>query len=146
MSVSKEFDKEKADAFLGALAATGRIMHACDAAGLAYDTMRNWRARDRAFADRVENAQRRHNELIEQEIDRRGREGVQRQVGWYKGEPGGEETVYSDVLLLARAKSRIPEYREKLVDVEVQTGGVLVVNNASASPKDWAEKHGGADE
>ena len=66
---------------------------------------------DPNYANAYAAAQRESDARLEAEIRRRGVDGVQKAV-WYNGKKVGEETVYSDNLLMFAAKKRMPEYRD----------------------------------
>ena len=129
--------------FLGALAASGLMIHSADAAGVPYETVRNRMRADDDFAKAVEHAHERYNEFVEMEIRKRGIEG-EPEANFYKGrrcdlDDEGKPTVFkkSDRLLELHAKKRIPGYREKAIDVDVASGGVLIVNAPPATEDEW---------
>lgn len=134
-------DDDRRQTYLEHLAKTGLLTRSALAAGLNPSTVAAARRADKAFDAAVSTALAVHAEEIDSEIDRRGRVGVQRPI-FQKGEHVGDVTDYSDTLLLARAKARMPEYRDRAaVDVSVGAGGVLVVG-APLSPEEWDDAAG----
>lgn len=143
----RKFTKLVQERYLGALAASGLLVHSADVAGVNFDTVDIYRRKNPEFNKEVELAQKRYNELVEAEIHRRGMKGYKKAV-FYKGErvDGGEVVEYSDRLLELLAKKRMPEYRERIIDAQVASGGVLVVNAPAANVKEWKEKSSGQNE
>lgn len=134
-------DADRRASFLEHLERTGLLTRSAVHAGLNPSTVAAARKADGEFDDAVRNALAAHAEAIDEEIDRRGRLGVEKPV-FYKGERVDTVTEYSDTLLLARAKARMPEYRDKAaVDVNVGAGGVLVVG-PTMSEKEWTDAAG----
>lgn len=73
----------------------------------------HWLKSDPEYAVAFEEAKQMGAEALETEAVRRAKEGVQRTL-FYKGEPIGTETVYSDTLLIFLLKGAYPEkYRER---------------------------------
>lgn len=131
--------ESKQQKFLGALAACGLLGKAAKTAGTCRRTVANWREEDQAFDADVEQALLDYAELVEDEIDRRGRRGYEQAV-WHQGEKVGKERKYSDKLLEMQAKSRMDKYREKGVEVDVNLGGVLVVGAPEDDLEAWRRK------
>jgi hypothetical protein len=85
---------------------------ACEAAGYARRSVYRWRERDPAFAQGWLRALGIAADLLEDEADRRGRDGFDEPV-FYQGEQCGAKRRYSDALLLARLKALRPaQYRD----------------------------------
>jgi len=106
----EKFTPEARRVFLETYSKTMSVQTACDAAGFHYLTFRKHRTDDPSFAAEVEEAKRRHYDLIEQEIFRRG------VLGWDEpkfGATGQLGTIrrYSDRMLELYAQRRIPAYR-----------------------------------
>lgn len=131
---------EVEERFLAALCACGLMMRSCELADVAYCTIRRRMARDKSFADRVEEAQQKYNDSLETEVHRRGFHGYDEPVFGKDGQIGTKRR-FSDALAIALLKRRIPAYRDKPIDVSVNKGGVLVVNGKMDDPDEWAEKH-----
>jgi hypothetical protein len=98
--------------FLIALENGHAVGAACKAAGYARSRVYAWRREDAAFAAAWDAASGIASDLLEEEADRRGRDGYDEPV-FYRGEESGARRKYSDGLLLARLKALKPEhYRE----------------------------------
>jgi hypothetical protein len=98
--------------FLVALENGHAVGAACKAAGYARSRVYAWRREDAAFAAAWDAASGIASDLLEEEADRRGRDGYDEPV-FYRGEESGARRKYSDGLLLARLKALKPEhYRE----------------------------------
>ncbi len=144
--------------FLEAFAQKGIIRFACEAASIHRDTVNDWLTRYPAFKQAYEEmALPDANDRIEEEIHRRAVEGVDEPLvsngmlvyefvpvlkpdgtpvlddkGKPKYERGKQITkrVYSDALLLALAKRRIPAYSDK---------GKLEVTGKDGGPVEYAD-------
>lgn len=106
---------KKKRAFLAAYAETGTVKAACEAAEISRATFytKQWQE-DEDFRAAFAHAQDMAAETLENEARRRAVEGVKEPVGWYKGQPGGYVTRYSDTLLIFLMKGAMPEkYRER---------------------------------
>ncbi len=91
------------------------VLQSCDAAGVSRQTYYDWRKRDEQFDAAAFEVQIASGDVIDAEIDRRGREGVLEPV-YFSGEIIGHIRTFSDQLLLARAKAHIRlrnDYRER---------------------------------
>lgn len=85
---------------------------ACRAAGYTIPSVYRWRTGDAAFAKRWADALSLAGDLLEEEADRRGRDGYDMPV-FFRGRNVGRKRRYSDTLLLARLKAIRPDaYRE----------------------------------
>lgn len=97
---------------------------AAEAVGVSYQTMRNAENADPVFAQQVEDALDEYAEGLEQEADRRGKDGIDKPI-FYKGERIDVVKDYSDQLLMFRLKALKPEkYRER---ADLQTSGNVTV-------------------
>lgn len=84
-------------------------------AGYARRSVYRWRLQDTAFAARWTDALQMAGDLLEEEADRRGRDGYDVPV-FYEGERCGTKRKYADGLLLARLKAIRPEqYRQRMI-------------------------------
>lgn len=102
--------------FLEGYAATGTIRGGCNAAQVNRDTYRYWFTHDKEFAARLEHAKEEYNDILREEIHRRGVDGVPRTRRiYFKGMlvDEWEDIEYSDAMLKMQAQARMPEYREK---------------------------------
>lgn len=136
------FGEEELEAFLEALAETGRMMESVDRAGLRYMSLRKYLVSHPEFRERLEDAKARYREKIERTIEGRGIDGWNEPV-FHQGSICGYVHKFSDRMLELHAKRHIPEYRDKIsVDAEVR-GGVLVIPSAGGADewtKKWVEK------
>src|SRR5580765_5580022 len=106
----KENVPAKQKRFLAELAKCGIIEIAAANSGIERTHHYRWMA-DPEYAAAYVVANREADALLEAEIRRRGMLGYKRAV-WHLGKRVGEETVYSDNLLMFAAKKRMPEYRD----------------------------------
>jgi hypothetical protein len=98
--------------FLTALENGHSVRVACDMARYARRSVYRWRGEDPEFAARWATAVQMAGDLLEEEADRRGRDGYDVPV-FHRGEVCGAKKVYANGLLLARLKAIRPEqYRE----------------------------------
>ena len=101
------------DVFLKALENGHSVGAACAMARYARRCVYRWRAQDSAFAARWAGALQMAGDLLEEEADRRGRDGFDVPV-FFRGQSCGTKRKYADGLLLARLKAIRPEsYRER---------------------------------
>ena len=113
-------------AFFTAIENGHPVRVACRAAGYARRCVYRWRAQDAAFAAAWANALQMAGDLLEEEADRRGRDGVDVPV-FHRGEACGVKRKYADGLLLARLKAIRPEkYRDRVVLAKPDTQPVAV--------------------
>jgi hypothetical protein len=126
--------------FLEAFANNANMRAACKAAGVDRNTVYAWQEHDEAFSFRFKQAEADANDVIRAAIYQRGLQGIDKPLHWQgrmvmedvpdPRHPGKmirrRVTVkdYSDTLLIFLAKSRMPEFRDK-VQLE-QTGKVTV--------------------
>ncbi len=101
--------------FLAAFRETGNVRLACKAAGVGRSSHYRWLEKDPAYREAFDQAKEDATDVLEAEAHRRAVEGVEEQVGWYRGVAGGTVRRYSDVLLIFLLKSLRPErYRERV--------------------------------
>jgi hypothetical protein len=90
------------------------VRAACEAAGYSRRNVYFWRKQDREFAQAWAESIAIAADLLEEEADRRGRDGYDEPV-FYQGKERGAKRKYSDALLLARLKAVRPDqYRERI--------------------------------
>jgi hypothetical protein len=114
------------DKFLAIFAATANVAASCLQAEIDRATVYKWQEHDAPFSVRYHQAELDAQDVVRAAIQRRGVEGWEEvvvshgKVVYFKGKP---LTIrkYSDACLLALAKARVPEYRDK-VDVTLQGG------------------------
>ena len=98
--------------FFTALENAHPVAVACRAAGYTVPSVYRWRNEDADFAGRWADALVMGADLLEEEADRRGRDGTDEPV-FHQGRQVGVKRRYSDGLLQARLKAVRPEiYRE----------------------------------
>lgn len=118
---------ERDATFFAALENGHPVRAACEAADYVRSCVYVWRKEDRDFAERWTRALDIAGDLLEEEADRRGRDGYDEPV-FFKGEERGAKRRYSDALLLARLKAIRPDqYREKITMPSVGQQNVTVV-------------------
>lgn len=111
---AKSSRSASADAiFFTALENGHAVQAACRMANYARRCVYRWRGSDPAFAGRWTMALQLAGDLLEEEADRRGRDGYDVPV-FYRGEACGTKRMYSHALLLARLKAVRPaDYRDR---------------------------------
>jgi hypothetical protein len=103
------------------------VRAACAAAGYVRSCAYEWRKHDADFAARWKHAQDLAGDLLEEEADRRGRDGYDEPV-FFQGEQCGAKRRYSDTLLHARLKAVRPDqYRGKVTLPTVSQQNVTVM-------------------
>ena len=103
----------KRDVFLRLYAEKGNITKSCEAAEIGRQTYYDWMNEDSEFAGKFKIADQIFCDSLEAEMDRRAKEGIDKPI-YYKGERVDTIKEYSDVLLIVRAKAKMPEkYRER---------------------------------
>lgn len=118
--------------YLKAYAKLGTMTAAAAAVGVDRKAVAKWQEKDAEFVLAVEQAEQEYCDKITKEIDRRAFEGEPKQVGWYKGVPGGIEYVKSDRLLIELARAKIPEFRPS---VDITSNETINVNVDDARAK-----------
>jgi hypothetical protein len=96
-------------AFLAAFRKTGNVRLACGAAKVGRSSHYRWLNQSPAYREAFAVAKEEVADLLEAEAYRRAVEGVERPVGWYKGQAGGSVREYSDTLLIFLLKGLRPE-------------------------------------
>ena len=127
MSAKSTRTNERDATFFAALENGHPVRAACEAAGYARRCVYRWRKDDPAFAAQWSEALGVAADLLEEEADRRGRDGYDEPV-FFQGEERGTKRKYSDALLLARLKALKPDqYRERITLPTVAQQSVTVV-------------------
>ena len=157
--------KIKQELFIAAFGKCGSIKQACTIAGIDRKTFYNWKKDDKQFAEQFTEAEEDACDTIDDEIVRRSIEGIEeplvsmgrivceevpmldkegKEVLDKQGNPkmrrGSQITVrkYSDTLLLALAKSRMPKYRDKQnVELTGKNGGRIEVDENMVITTIW---------
>lgn len=125
--------KARQDRYLAARARRGTLSGASRAARISPNTVYQWRETDQPGGYTAEEflaleiaAKNTHTEMLEEEADRRGHDGVLKPV-FQGGKLAGKVREYSDTLLIFRLKALAPEkYRERQ-EVTGAGGGPLIV-------------------
>lgn len=121
------FTESRKEIYLAELRRTGLKPDACKATNVTRVTVSRHREKDPDFAEAELQAMITYRRLIEDEIQRRGIEGVARPV-YQGGEKVGSIRDYSDALLIRLAKRHIPEYRDSIkVDQRTEHSGSLAL-------------------
>lgn len=106
----------KQRAFLIAYSECGSTRKAEVLSGVSRRNLTNWR-HDPVFQEAYDDAEYMSGLTLEDEMVRRGVEGVDEPAGWYKGVAGGTVRKYSDTLLTTLAKARRPHKFREQIDV-----------------------------
>lgn len=120
--------------FLHVLATTGRVIDARNTIGVTENVLYHFRDENDEFRALWKDAQDLYTASLEDEVQRRAVEGIQKTI-FYKGEVIGIERQYDSMLLIALLKRRSVEWQRALaapgtnVDVNVQT-----LQNAPGAP------------
>lgn len=121
-------DKKK---FLKNLKANGgNISAAAATVGTSYLTIRNHMEADPGFKEHIDQIRELAKHETEVEIHRRGVVGIDEDV-WFHGKKVGTKKVYSDNLLMERARALMPEKYSKKSQLEI---------NANVSVEDKAKE------
>lgn len=116
--------------FLDDYAIFGVAAHACKVAAISRRTYWRWLKESEQFAQMADEAKEQSIGALELEARRRATEGVDEAIV-SKGEILGYQKRYSDGLLLAMLKAKIPEYQDK-VKVEVGVSDELMLRLEAA--------------
>ena len=114
------------DAFIERLRATGNITLAATGAGVTRQNVYRTRSRNAAFRHRWDEALEQAMDLLEGEARRRAT-GMKRDV-YYAGEVVGQESVYSDTLLMFLMRAHRPHLYRENMKVE-HSGGMDVTGD-----------------
>jgi hypothetical protein len=117
--------------FFTALENAHSVAFACRAAGYSVPSVYRWRAEEAEFAERWDQSITIAADLLEDEADRRGRDGYDEPV-FCKGQEVGQKRRYSDRLLLARLKALRPHlYREGAAPAVASPTPTVIVRDFS---------------
>jgi hypothetical protein len=107
-------EQEQRAIFLKSLAKTANVSRSCVAAKLPRTLAYEWRNTDEVFAADWDKALEQGIDALEDEVTRRGKDGVLKPQ-FYKGNVCGHVREYSDTLLIFKLKGWRPDrYRERL--------------------------------
>jgi len=139
--MGNESTRPKKERFLQAVALTGNITTAAQAAGCNRAAHYKWLEKDEYYPARFEAAMEQASDLLEQEARRRAVAGVDKPV-YQNGGVVGTVRQYSDVLLIFLMKGAMPEkYRER-IDQRVEARFDVSQNIQIQEDTDW---YGNAD-
>lgn len=85
------------------------MLRACEVAKVGRSSHYRWLTENPDYREAFDVAKREAADRLEAEAYRRAVEGVEKPVGWYKGQPGGYVGEYSDKLLVVLLKAAAPE-------------------------------------
>lgn len=128
--------------FLGRFAEDGNVTEACKAAGVSRTIVYQWKDKNKAFRELFEEAEKQVNDSIRAEIFRRAI------TGWEEPMVSAGKLVcnvkkFSDTLLLALAKSKMPEFRDKQpetqITVDVEGAKVRLLAKLGRLPDDESD-------
>src|SRR6516225_5558961 len=146
---TRKTSKRKMKLFLQALAHTGNVSRSCKAAGVQRSLAYEWRNEIPEFRSAWDGALETYADLLEQELDRRGREGWEEPVvyqgkqcwAWVDeaGQPCTPDNQsaqrvplvirrFSDTCLLARLKAERPEKYKEYQPIQANTNISLTQN------------------
>lgn len=121
--------------FFAALENGHSVRAACEAADYARRCVYRWRAESEDFAKSWAEALVIAADLMEEEADRRGRDGYDEPY-FFQGEIKGAKRKYSDALLLARLKALKPSiYRERHALHGAQQNVTVIIRDFDATPQ-----------
>jgi hypothetical protein len=119
---------QRQELFLEAFSVVGSVAAACAETGIPVATVESWALRDlHGFKKRKDWAGQHALGLIEAEIDRRGRVGIDKPVFW-RGQQVDTVKEYSDNLLMFRAKRLDPAYKDNYRAPESTPNVVTLIN------------------
>lgn len=133
-------DLARQEAFLTALAETGSIIESARRASPhsespCLSTFKSYMRDSAEFAAKVQESLDTFRDSLIRAAVTRGRDGYKRPI-FQKGEKVGEETIYSDNLLLAELRKHFPEYREKIDHnhkITIAPAGAWVISSEDVS-------------
>jgi hypothetical protein len=132
------FDDDAKQAFLVHIEEHGLVGKAARHIGTTSRIIKAAVKDDEEFSEAFDESMALYLESLEEEIHRRGVEGVEEEI-YFKGEVVGSKQVYSDQLLVFETKANIEKYGDKSKQEVHITGGVLVAAAPAVSPQAWIE-------
>ena len=134
--------KKKRRVFLDVLAKTGVVAEAARAVGYTDTaTLQQYRRNDEEFAEAWDYALEAAANILEEEADRRAKDGVLEPV-FYKGGVAGYKTNYSDTLLMFRLRGLKPGmYRENQRGGDTNINfGIAVLPMTAQNDEQWEQR------
>lgn len=140
-----KFDDKAKWAFIAEFAMHNRFMHACEAAGVSFRTVKAHIENDPEFAELVEEAKEFYKSRVLKHAQRLMLEGMSEPIlgGKFKDEVVGEKIIYPIQLIAMEMKKVDPDYKDRQ-EIEHKGGGGVLVAPAGKSPEEWvreAEEH-----
>lgn len=120
---------------LAALAETGNVSKAANAAGINRVTHYVWLKEDPEYAAAAEDAMEQAADLLEEEARRRAHDGTDEPV-FYQGVQCGTVRKYSDTLLIFLLKAARPERFRERASVVVEDPGKALAKLLGVSPEE----------
>lgn len=112
ITTKKFLPEDWKDKFLYQYATTGSIRFACEYADISRQRLDQIKKEDADFAQMMQYAKEDYNDALEQEIVRRGKDGIDEPLTHQGYLTGQYIKRYSDQLLLAKAKAEMAKYRD----------------------------------
>lgn len=132
------FTGDLQDRFFIALSSTCNVTESARIVGMSRQYMHQLRREDKDFAKRWEDAIEQGTDALEAEARRRAIDGFKRPI-FYQGKQVGDETLYSDPLMITLLKAHRPEkFREKGFDLPPGSEIVIAMRSASDDKADEA--------
>lgn len=131
----------KKRAFLASFEELGNVTLAALASGVPRRTHYNWLRDDPDYLEAFHEAQDDAADRLEAEARRRAVDGVEKPVGWYKGQPGGTVREYSDVLLMFLLKGLRPEKYVEHHKHEVTDKRFVVFASPPVTKDEWRDRY-----
>ena len=119
-----EFTSERKEKFLEVLSETCNVSRSAEAIGVSRQTIYQHVDKDPDFATAFEKARMLGAYSLEDEMVRRGKEGILKPI-FYKGQEVGQVKEYSDTLLIVLAKGALPDKYKDRVEQE-QKGAIEI--------------------
>ena len=141
----RNFTPTRQKAFLKALAGTGSIVRAAQAAGVHRSTVHRAAERDKVLGEQIELARQQGEALLLEACWARAVDGVKREVR-VNGKVVGHDVTYSDRLLELLLKAHFPEQFRERIEHSLPSGvgfGVFKLPDKAPSMKAWMQEAGG---
>lgn len=110
--------KGKKRALLRAYALCGSMNRACKKTGISYGSHYNWKRDDQVYVQDYELAKDYASDALEGSMYSRAKDGVEKEIGWYKGKAGGSYMEFDTTAGIFLLKGMKPD---KYADRKVTT-------------------------
>lgn len=136
-----KFDDKAKWTFIAEFAMHNRFMHACQAAGVSFRTVKAHIENDPEFAELVEEAKEFYKSRVLQHAQRLMLDGMREPIigGQFKDEVVGEKIFYPIQLIAMEMKKVDPDYKDRQ-EIEHKGGGGVLVAPAGKSPEQWIKE------